>query len=276
LSRSPAPQGTILNNRRASISSGVEKEDDKSEDEGEDQTHDQERVPSLPFAVKSLPPLKDAYVPQDPMKSTKGQIISLLGGGKFANHIWKVKTPKEGLGRQVKVYGLLDSNVHIYAPSRPGQHGATISNYMIASVDLTEDFPLFVKDGNGSDLYTYFGQYVEPRFSDVIGYNEMAAVLPKKILRWHARELCEKAAGAKRITAIEALKDQWPKKILGWVNVETERFTETGNDGEPVFVPISDEEADAITEEDIMAAFERVSIRLLTISDYFERTLTIA
>lgn len=202
--------------------------------------------------------------------------MSVLGGSRFAGHFYKVSKPKPGLTREVKGYYLIDIESNPFAPRTPGQHGATISSLVIPSEYLAGDLPLFVNDGSG--FYIYCGQYKEPRCSDIISYNEMRTIIPEEIKQYHAKDLCIKTNKHKRKTAIAALKDQWPMIPLGWWNEATKSFDEYDESQEwerraPCSVPISDEVAEAIEYDEIMAAFERVSNPCST--DYDKRILII-
>jgi len=216
----------------------------------------------LPIVIQRLPPLQNTFVPKNPEKFTKREIMAILGGTRVANHCYTVQKPKPGLTKKVKGYYLIDTESNPFAPSYPGQHGAAISSLIIPSGDLSEELPLFVNDGSG--FYTYCGDYVEPRYSDMIGFNEMCDIIPEKIKQYHAKDICTKSNGGKKKNAIVALKDQWPMKPLGWYQEDTKIMEEYDEAQEwerhtPCSAPISDEEAEAIKYEEIMDAFERVS-----------------
>lgn len=123
----------------------------------------------MPVVIRRLPGLGNINVPRNPIKISKKQLVSLLSGQKHSNHFWKVKKPKDIV---LSGYYLVDATIQCFAPGGPGHHGALISWRMypleLSPEDTRCGLPLFVNDGSG---YVYFGHYIEPRYSEKMGFN---------------------------------------------------------------------------------------------------------
>lgn len=99
-------------------------------------------------------------------------------------------------------------------PRKPGQHGAQISSFIQYVNEDLGPIPLFIK--RGAQGYLYYGNYVEPRFSDRLSYNEMARELPKHVRQHWANVLGDMPAKGKKMWVIQALKESWSKATIGW------------------------------------------------------------
>lgn len=257
---SPSPPRTSQKVRKVTAKSGSQS--DILEQHGSSQPEisrlDPEPPQGMPVVVKRLPRLQNVSIPANPTTFSKKQIISLMGGTKLGNHFWVAKKPK-GI---VDGYYLVDATeTQPFAPGSPTQHGALISWRMYAADTTAENFPLFVNNGSG---YMYFGHYFEPRFSDKICWNELATLIPEQVKKWAAKDICSKAyGGGKSKSAIIALQEQWATEFEEWYNEESKTFepydeSKEEERGAPIIRHITENEAQAITYEELREAFERV------------------
>lgn len=65
----------------------------------------------MPIVIQLLPPLQNTPVSKDPVKLTKKQIVSLLGGTNYVGHFWTDLRPKSGFSKSVKGYYLVDMEI---------------------------------------------------------------------------------------------------------------------------------------------------------------------
>jgi hypothetical protein len=143
-------------------------------------------------------------------------------------------------------------------PTLPTQHGVKISGFMHYAED-TEAFPLFIREKD-SRWYIYYGHYQELRRSDRVGGCEMSQ-LPEYVKEYWAEELGSKGKGPKHTTA---LREMWPMVKVGWWDKETKTMIDYDEKDEQhelevVKRHITESEAEALTAEQILAAFDMVS-----------------
>jgi hypothetical protein len=126
-------------------------------------------------------------------------------------------------------------------------------------------FPLFIRDKDSS-AYIYYGHYQEPRWSDRVGSGEMSQ-FPQYVKEYWAKELGSIPARGKARKHVTALREMWPMVKVGWWDKETRTMINYDEDledehGELEVVKrnITESEAEAITAEQIMAAFNVVSV----------------
>ena len=146
-------------------------------------------------------------------------------------------------------------------PTLPTQHGVKISSFMQYAEDA-RPFPLFIREKDSSG-YVYYGHYQELRRSDRVGGCEMSQ-LPQYVKEYWAEELGSRGKGLKNVTA---LREMWPMVKVGWWDKETrnmidydENLEDEQGELEVVKRHITENEAEALTAEQIMAAFDVVSV----------------
>jgi hypothetical protein len=150
-------------------------------------------------------------------------------------------------------------------PPLPTQHGVKISSFIQYSEE-TEPFPLFIREKD-STRYVYYGHYQELRRSDRVGGCEMSQ-LPEYVKEHWAEKLGSRGKGLKHITA---LRKMWPMVKVGWWDKETrsmidydEKLEDEQGELEVVKRHITESEAEALTAEQILAAFDVVSVPLVS------------
>ena len=97
-----------------------------------------------------------------------------------------------------------------YLPSHVGDHGARLTLFMPPfpdAIDVLRDAaPLFIARRQGE--YVYYGTYLQPRYSDRLGYNEMMEGVPKRVRKYWANQLRSKHNGRQPLWAARALKEE--------------------------------------------------------------------
>jgi hypothetical protein len=90
--------------------------------------------------------------------------------------------------------------------------------------------------------------------------------LPMHVKQHWAHQLGKQPRDGKARTHIWAIKNAWPEKCLGWWDADSKELTmnhsckpvEDNEYGELMGVFITNEEAEAVEESDLMEAFEHV------------------
>ncbi|TGO11372.1 hypothetical protein BTUL_0111g00220 [Botrytis tulipae] len=184
--------------------------------------------------------------------------VNCLGGSSIANGWFESK----GIGRalQVHLYALLNREFDPLVPRVPGTHGAQITPELHFSI--IKRFPLFIRD-SGHSGFRYYGTYKVMR-SDFLGHNEMLEV-PEHVKNYWANRLGNlPTCGLKSGPTVGILKEMWPKVPTGlWDASKKEMTSYTNGHGnleeglEVLRRSITDEEAQNISKDEILAAFER-------------------
>jgi hypothetical protein len=224
----------------------------------------------MPAVVTELPPARRLDIPEDHSEEFSFKFLKLsLGGVRYHSEFY-IKSKRqieesEPEFSHISCYVLLDRTHEPLLPRHPGKHGAKISPYLYnVDDDRLEDetfrnIPMFIRQG-GED-YKYYGTYCSPQYSDRLEANVMRTELPHHVKVHWAKKL---GVANKPRWAILAIKAAWPKTPVGWIeNNVTKTIIEYSEElhydlGEPLRAEISDDEARAVTMEQIMQAFENV------------------
>ncbi|KAK6420427.1 hypothetical protein LTR81_006424 [Elasticomyces elasticus] len=151
-----------------------------------------ETSPWRPLAVRQLPPPPtDMEVPNTNSITFTWEFLSKeFGGEQWSPGFYFIavapKIPSQ-------TYWVLDREWEPFLPIAAGQHGAKLSPVFNdqqfepgqgPDVVNFNDVPLFVRE-DGSEEYTYYGQYSQPRYSDKLDYERVMETVPKKVRqRW--------------------------------------------------------------------------------------------
>jgi hypothetical protein len=226
----------------------------------------------MPALIESLPPLqhRDASTQDqiNPFQLFELCFLKEMLGGVALSHgrysIASNNQPNGGIPQPfpaVREWAAFDRDYDPLLPEGPTQHGVKISSYMQYSED-TGSFPLFIQEKNSTG-YMYYGHYQEPRRPDRVGGCEMSQ-LPEHVKEHWAEEL---GYGGKGLEYIPALRKMWPMVKVGWwdpvsrtmINYD-ENLEDEQSELYAVERHITKTEAKALTPEQIMAAFNVVSI----------------
>ena len=162
----------------------------------------------------------------------------------------------------VKSWVALSREYEPLLPRVPSAHGAQISSFMQYFED-TGPFPLFIR-GRESSGYHYYGQYREPCPSDRVGWSEMARI-PQYVKDSRAKGLGNIPLQGKSRKHLTALREMWPPVKIGWWIATKKIMVPYDEDLEDIYGEldvvkrlITEEEAEAITSELLLEAFNMV------------------
>ncbi|CZR62501.1 uncharacterized protein PAC_12398 [Phialocephala subalpina] len=217
----------------------------------------------MPTLVQNLPSLEVPELPDNPNEELPYNFLkkvlggSTIGNGSYAVSAKKVRGAEAPLFPNVKLWTVLNRTCDPLLPRFPA-HGARVSGFM--QYNNNEDpFPLFIRSGVG---YRYYGMYKEPRASDTIGSNDMALIL-RSVKEHHARLLGTQHKNGKSQKTITTLREMWPPVSVGWWDADTRTMIDYNGDleeehGEFEVLKrlITEEEAENITPDEILAAFD--------------------
>lgn len=156
-------------------------------------------------------------------------------------------------------YLLLYRDFDPLIPLEAGAHGAQITPLM-SYIPVGQIFPLFISD-IGDELFRYYGTY-KVISSDRLGRNEIFNIPDDVKHHWARRLGTGYADASKSEWVVRVLKDIWPKVLIGWWDAEEKCLTRDETikrlEVDAVYRPITTEEAQRITEKEIIDAFDRV------------------
>jgi hypothetical protein len=222
----------------------------------------------MPALIENHPRLQLPEVSnQDEIKLFSFRFLKEMFGGAVLSHgrysIVSNNKPKGEASRPfpaVRGWAAFGRDYEPLLPALPTQHGVKISGFIQCAED-TETFPLFIRE-KGSSWYIYYGHYQELRRSDRVGGCEMSQ-LPEYVKEYWAEELGSRGKGLKHTIA---LREMWPMVKVGWWDKETrtmidydENLEDEQGELEVVKRHITESEAEALTAQQIMAAFDVVS-----------------
>ena len=92
--------------------------------------------------------------------------------------------------------------------------------------------------------------------------DELSRGVPDHVKHHKAALICSKTT-----RAIATIKDAWPKRPIGWWDERCRKMIDydlelVDDYGEPLKLPITDEEAEAVSRRDILKAFDQVGFRV--------------
>lgn len=178
----------------------------------------QNTPPWNPAAVLEMP-IKRITVPDHMETFSFDFIRATFGGDYWSPGFYFVPTHSI---LPSKAYWIVDATHEPFLPTQPGTHGAKLTVFFNETIsgegeapdaDNYNNVPVFIKT-QGKDEYSYFGNYSQLRFSDKVGYDTIASVIPKSVLQHHAERLAETGRPA---WVTESLREHfWPKpKYIG-------------------------------------------------------------
>ncbi|KAF7921501.1 uncharacterized protein EAE97_011290 [Botrytis byssoidea] len=227
---------------------------------------------AMPAVVRRFPSIDLQLPPQSNTAFSYHFLKNCLGGSSIANCWFESK----GIGRalQVHLYALLNREFDPLVPRIPGTHGVQITPELHFST--IKRFPLFIRDSDHSG-FQYYGTHKVMK-SDFLGHNEMLEVPEHVKNYWESRLGNLPTCGLKSGPTVGILKKMWPKVPTGLWDASKKEMTsytnERGNLEEGLEVlrrSITDEEAQNLSKDEILVAFERNDLDDNTgVSMYYE------
>lgn len=150
-----------------------------------------------PQAVAGLAPLNVSY--PNTTTFTWEELHRHLGGAQYSPGLYFTCNNAEDRVLKGRSYWLLEAQYEPFAPTVPGHHGAKLTAFFndnlaesgeVVGEEDYADVPVFVCL-DGSQDYTYVGQYSQRRFSDKLSHSELFQRLPTQVLRYWASVLAD-------------------------------------------------------------------------------------
>jgi hypothetical protein len=221
----------------------------------------------LPKAVTAMCPMQNLDLPETEEEFTLGFLrlslgVSQCAVGWYSKRITKGRSVEQDHHQTFIFCMILEGDYDPLLPRVPDQHGARISAFLQRMEDkwaVRENLkyiPLFIRLCNRG--YRYFGTYREAR-RDRLASSEMWGFLNTSESigrgRWGGRD--------KPRWAIEAIRKAWPKRRIGWLDVDETSIIRYSpgleeEPGEPLKCPISYRKAEKVTAQGIFQAFSGV------------------
>ncbi|KAK0284920.1 hypothetical protein LTR35_000255 [Friedmanniomyces endolithicus] len=150
-----------------------------------------------PLAVRQMSPPPALEIPLTNRATFTWEFLAKeLGGSQWSPSFYFISANSK---IQSQTYWLLEREWEPFLPSGPGLHGAKLSPVFNDSecepgqgpdVQNFMDVPMFVMEA-GSDKYTYYGQYNQPRYSDKLDYDRVMEAVPEKVRQRWAKSLAD-------------------------------------------------------------------------------------
>ncbi|KAK1069517.1 hypothetical protein LTR74_004842 [Friedmanniomyces endolithicus] len=150
-----------------------------------------------PLAVRQMSPPLALEIPLTNRATFTWEFLAKeLGGSQWSPSFYFISANSK---IQSQTYWLLEREWEPFLPSGPGLHGAKLSPVFNDSefkpgqgpdVQNFMNVPMFVMEA-GSDEYTYYGQYNQPRYSDKLDYDRVMETAPEKVRQRWANSLAD-------------------------------------------------------------------------------------
>ncbi|KAI9651322.1 hypothetical protein NHQ30_001361 [Ciborinia camelliae] len=240
--------------------------------EGESESHSSPRVSigvRMPAVARRLAPIQELQIHPQPNTKFQSRFLHNCFGGRPIAHGWYMTNGLDRAFAKIREDVLLNREFNSIIPRRPGAHGAQITP-KLQLTEIGQPFSLFIRDIDDINS-RYYGTYQDMR-SDCLGHNEIREI-PAHVKRHLAQKLGARPANGVKSAPMLAFWRICGSVQVGWWDTERNEYTnERDNEMEEIELlarAITDEEAQNITEGEIMAAFDRLCTSL-GVSLYYE------